>query len=48
VLEQLKSWLDGNKVEPYESSARFTRSSAKLERMIKRLVADGTTTYWGT
>jgi hypothetical protein len=48
VLEQLKSWLDGNKVEPYESSARFTRSSAKLERMIKRLAADGTTTYWGT
>jgi hypothetical protein len=48
VLEQLKLWLDGTKVEPYEKSPGFIRSSAKLDRMIKRLASDGTTTYWGT
>ncbi len=48
VLEQLKAWLDGTKVEPYDNSPGFVRSSAKLERMIKRLASDGTTTYWGT
>jgi 5-methylcytosine-specific restriction endonuclease McrBC GTP-binding regulatory subunit McrB len=48
ALVTLKSWLDGNPVEPYSLSPGFNRSAEKLERMIARLNADGTTTYWGS
>jgi energy-coupling factor transporter ATP-binding protein EcfA2 len=48
TLQTLKHWLDGNPVEPYSQSPGFNRSAEKLQRMITRLDADGTTTYWGT
>jgi MoxR-like ATPase len=48
VLSAFGGWLRGEQVPDAEAGPGFPRSAAKLERMLKRLDADGTTTYWGT
>lgn len=48
TLSTLREWLEGKQVTGFDRSPGFPRSAAKLDRMIKRLDADGTTTYWGT
>lgn len=48
TLNTLREWLEGKQVTGFDPCPGFPRSAAKLDRMIKRLDADGTTTYWGT
>jgi hypothetical protein len=48
TLNTLREWLEGKHVTGFDPCPGFPRSAAKLDRMIKRLDADGTTTYWGT
>lgn len=50
ALEELLAWLQGGSASGTASDATrsYLRSAEKVERMIKRLTDEGTTTYWGS